>query len=135
MIAKDNGRRIYPSHDFKNSKVNRDLLSKWIAKEQYPLVSKLGPSNHASILQQSNQVVVLHIVNSKDTASQSKFRNMATVWESSDDTRKVLFAEMDRTMWQDYVRDKFNIVHDATSKIIIYDTNVSRRRTPFLVCD
>lgn len=124
LIAKDNAHRIYPSHDFKNSKTNRDLLSSWVENEQYPLVSKLGPNNHESILQ-GNHVVVLNIVNAKDTVSQSKFRNIATVWESSvKSNKKVIFGEMDRAMWRDYVLDKFNIQHDETSKIIIYDAKV-----------
>jgi hypothetical protein len=124
LIAKDNSHTIYPSHDYQNSKTNRDLLSSWVEKEQYPLVSKLGPNNHQAILE-GDQVVVLHIVNPKDTVSQTKFRNIATVWETLDKSdKKVIFGEMDRFMWKDYVSDKFNVQHEERSKIIIYDAKV-----------
>ncbi|GAN07898.1 thioredoxin-domain-containing protein [Mucor ambiguus] len=122
LIAKDNTFRIYPSHDFVNTKASREALVGWIEKEQYPLVSKLGPSNQQSILQ-GNKPVVINIVNAKDTVSQSKFRNIANVWSKSlkADQIKVIFAEMDRAMWKDYVHDKFNIQHDETAKIVIFD--------------
>ncbi|KAL9554563.1 hypothetical protein MBANPS3_002756 [Mucor bainieri] len=122
LIAKDNTFRTYPSHDFVNTKANREALVGWIEKEQYPLVSKLGPSNQQSILQ-GDAPVVINIVNAKDTVSQSKFRNIANVWSKSlkADQIKVIFAEMDRAMWKDYVRDKFNIQHDETAKIVILD--------------
>jgi len=127
LIAKDNTFRIYPSHDFVNTKANREALASWIEKEQYPLVSKLGPSNQQSILQ-GDAPVVIHIVNAKDTVSQSKFRNIANVWSKSlkADQIKVIFAEMDRAMWKEYVQDKFNIQHDETAKIVIFDAPVSR---------
>ncbi|EPB86197.1 hypothetical protein HMPREF1544_07009 [Mucor circinelloides 1006PhL] len=122
LIAKDNTFRIYPSHDFVNTKANREALVNWIEKEQYPLVSKLGPSNQQGILQ-GDAPVVINIVNAKDTVSQSKFRNIANVWSKSlkADQIKVIFAEMDRAMWKDYVRDKFNVQHDETAKIVIFD--------------
>ncbi|KAL7320464.1 hypothetical protein PS15m_000353 [Mucor circinelloides] len=122
LIAKDSTFRIYPSHDFVNTKANREALVNWIEKEQYPVVSKLGPSNQQGILQ-GNVPVVINIVNAKDTVSQSKFRNIANVWSKSlkADQIKVIFAEMDRAMWKDYVRDKFNIQHDETAKIVIFD--------------
>lgn len=125
LIAKDNAYRIYPNHDFENNKANREALTNWIEKEQYPLVSKLGPSNQQSILQ-GNAPVVINIVNAKDTVSQSKFRNIANVWSKSlkSDQIKVIFAEMDRAMWKDYARDKFNVQHDETAKIVIFDAPV-----------
>jgi hypothetical protein len=116
------------THDFsKNTKSNRDALINWIEKEQYPLISKLGPSNHKSILQ-GNLPVVLNIVSSNDAISQSKFRNIASSWfksAKSDTANKVIFAEMDRSMWRNYVLDKFNVQHDDKAKIIIYDAPVS----------
>lgn len=126
LIVKDNGYRTYPSHDFQDDKANRESLVRWIEKERYPLVSKLGPSNQQGILQEGTLPVVLHIVNAKDTVSQSKFRDIATVWNKSlkADQTKVIFAEMDRAMWKDYVRDKFNVQHDETAKIVIYDAPV-----------
>lgn len=125
LIAKDSTFRIYPSHDFVNTKANREALVNWIEKEQYPLVSKLGPSNQQGILQ-GDVPVVINIVNAKDTVSQSKFRNIANVWSKSlkADQIKVIFAEMDRAIWKDYVRDKFNVQHDETAKIVIFDAPV-----------
>lgn len=132
IIIKDNGYRMYSeTHDFsKNTKPNRDALVSWIEKEQYPLISKLGPSNHKSILQ-GNLPVVLNIVSIDDAVSQQKFRNIASAWfksakaQEEEGEKKVIFAEMDRSMWRNYVLDKFNVKHESTSKIIIFDAPVS----------
>ncbi|KAI8641483.1 thioredoxin-like protein [Parasitella parasitica] len=122
LIVKDNTHYVYSRGNFEDNKLNYESLTKWIEKEQYPLVSKLGPSNQQSILQ-GNVPVVINIVNVKDAISQSKFRNIANAWSKSSnaDQSKAIFAQMDRTMWKDYVRDKFKIQHDETAKIVIYD--------------
>ncbi|KAI9480554.1 MAG: thioredoxin-like protein [Benjaminiella poitrasii] len=124
LIAKDNSVRLYHgSHDlFRNTATNRDAFVNWIENEQYPLITKLGPSNQQSVLSDSHSVVVLNIVHAKDTVSQSKFRNIATVWHKSSpsDQIKVIFAEMDRAMWRNYVLDKFGVEHDETAKMVIY---------------
>ncbi|CEP14057.1 hypothetical protein [Parasitella parasitica] len=122
LIVKDDTHYMYPNHNFEDSKLNRELLAQWVEKEQYPLVSKLAPGNQHSILQ-GNMPVVINVVNAKDTISQSKFRNIANAWSKSykADQNKIIFAQMDRTMWKDYVRDKFKIQHDETAKIVVYD--------------
>ncbi|KAI7894885.1 thioredoxin-like protein [Mucor mucedo] len=127
LITKDNSHLVYTgNHDgfSKNSKSSRDTLIRWIEKGQYPLISKLGPSNHKSILQ-GNLPVVLNIVSSQDTASQSKFRDFASTWFKSTNSGSVIFAEMDRSMWKNYVLDKFGVIQADKSKIIIYDAPVS----------
>lgn len=86
----------------------------------------MGPSNHKSILQ-GHLPVVLNIVSSQDTLSQSKFRDFATTWFKSSNTDPVLlFAEMDRSMWKNYVLEKFGVVQADESKIIIYDAPVRK---------
>lgn len=128
IVTKDNGYRTYTgSHDFtKNTKENREALINWIEKEQYPLISRLGPVNQKSILQGSAPVV-LNIVNINDATSQSKFRDIASTWfKSAKPEDKVVFAEMDRHLWRDYVLDTFNVNHDSSSKLVIYDPSVSR---------
>ncbi|KAI9256815.1 thioredoxin-like protein [Helicostylum pulchrum] len=123
LLVKDNSHYLYPAtYDFtKNTKSNRDSLIDWIEKEQYPLISKLGPANHKSILQ-GNSVVVLSIIASHDTVNQLKFRDVATNWYKSDNSKgkNVIFAEMDRSMWRDYVLNEFNIDNDDTARVIIY---------------
>lgn len=91
------------------------------------MISKLGPENHKSILQ-GNSVVVLSIMASHDTSNQLKFRDIATNWYKSDNSKakNVIFAEMDRSMWRDYVLKEFNIDNDDTARIIIYDPGVSK---------
>lgn len=125
LVTKDGGYRIYTgSHGFsKNNAANREALVNWIEKEQYPLISKLGPTNYKSVLQGKSPVVI-NIVNSNDATSQSKFHDIASSWSTSSDL-KVIFAEMDRSMWRDYLLTKFKIKHDDSSKIIIYDPTVS----------
>lgn len=124
---KDDSPYLYPAtHDFtKNNKTNRDSLINWIEKEQYPLISKLGPVNHKSILE-GESIVVLSIISSEDKTNQLKFRDMATTWyKSVQGEKKVIFAEMDRSMWRDYISENFNIDHDKTARVIIYDPIVS----------
>ncbi|CAO3613968.1 unnamed protein product [Mucor hiemalis] len=127
LVTKDGGYRMYTgSHDFSNNNAaNREALVNWIEKEQYPLISKLGPTNYKSVLQGKSPVVI-NIVNSNDATSQSKFHDIASSWsKSTSSDPKVIFAEMDRSMWRDYVLTKFKIKHDDSSKIIIYDPTVS----------
>lgn len=128
LVTKDGGYRMYTgSHDFsKNTAANREALINWIEKEQYPLVSKLGPSNYKSVLQ-GDSPVVIHIVKGDDTSSQTKFHEIASSWSksSSASSSKVIFAEMDRGMWKDYILAKFKIKHDDSAKVIIFDAPVS----------
>lgn len=72
---------------------------------------------------------MLNIVSSQDAASQSKFRDFATSWFKSSNIESVIFAEMDRSMWKNYVLDKFGVIQADKSKVIIYDAPVS-----FIVC-
>ncbi|KAI7905550.1 thioredoxin-like protein [Cokeromyces recurvatus] len=125
LIAKDNKIHMYQNarNLSQNTDKNRNAFINWIENEQYPLVTKLGPNNQQSILQKNHAPpVVLNIVNAKDAISQSKFRNIAKAWyKSTPSTQiKLIFAEMDRAMWKDYVSEKFKVEHDETAKIIIY---------------
>jgi hypothetical protein len=64
-----------------------------------------------------------------DAVSQSKFRDIASKWvKSAKPEDKVVFAEMDRDLWKEYVLKKFNVDHDGSSKLIIYDPSVSEER-------
>lgn len=122
MISKDNTHHIYPSHDL----ANREDIIAWIESERNPRVISLDPSNYEAILGGESNVV-LNIVNAKDTASQAKFRNIATQWQDTiwGDGYEVVFAEMDRAVWRDYVREKFDIQDDDSARLVIYQPSVS----------
>ncbi|KAI8967043.1 thioredoxin-like protein [Mycotypha africana] len=123
LIAKDGMFSMYSKHDFSNLD-DKPALLRWIENVKYPLVSKLGPTNYKSILE-GHSPVVLNIINAKDTTSQSKFRDIASNWKVANEggnvSRRVIFAEMDRAMWREYVLEKFNVEHDSTSKLIIFN--------------
>lgn len=74
---------------------------------------------------QGSLPVILNIVSSQDTVSQSKFRDFASTWFKSSNPDSIIFAEMDRSMWKNYVLDKFGIIQADKSKVIIYDAPVS----------
>jgi hypothetical protein len=123
LIVKDSSFETYTIRDFTNSKLNREALIHWIEKEQYPLVSKLTPSNQQTILQ-GHLPTVLHLVDGSDSVSQSKFKDVATTWHKSSEVRtEAVFAEMNRDMWKDYALQKFGI--NAPNTVIIYDAPVS----------
>ncbi|RCH81167.1 hypothetical protein CU098_003500, partial [Rhizopus stolonifer] len=112
LIAKDNMYHIYGSHDFSNTKSAQEALIHWIEEEQYPLITKLGPQNGMQVLQ-GHVPVVINLFDAEDKTSQSKFRMLASAWNKQQHETKVIFAEMDRSMWKDYVASKFNIQHET----------------------
>jgi hypothetical protein len=127
LVSKDNTFKVYASHDFKNTQKNKENLEHWIQREQYPLVSQVGPSNQHIILK-GNHRVVLSIVDPSDTAAQSKLRDAAGAWAKTNRPSfelPVIFAQMDRSMWGDYVLAKFKIKQDGQNRIVIYDPTVS----------
>lgn len=126
LVSKDNTFKVYASHDFKNTQKNKENLEYWIQREQYPLVSQVGPSNQHIILE-GNHRVVLSIVDPSDTA-RSKLRDAAGAWAKTKRPSfelPVIFAQMDRSMWGDYVLAKFKIKQDGQNRIVIYDPTVS----------
>ncbi|KAG1045256.1 hypothetical protein G6F43_011304 [Rhizopus delemar] len=124
MVLKDGKQKMYTAHDFKDTESNEKTLFDWIEKEQYPLVSKLNPSNYQSILE-GKKPVVLNIINAQDTVSQTRFHKAAIAWDRSSQGDGAIFAEMDHAMWGQYVRDKFNVEHNNVPKIVIYNTATS----------
>jgi hypothetical protein len=123
MVLKDGKQKMYTAHDFKDTESNEKTLFDWIEKEQYPLVSKLNPSNYQSILE-GKKPVVLNIINAQDIVSQTRFHNAAIAWDRSSQGDGAIFAEMDHAIWGQYVRDKFNVEHNNVPKIVIYNTAV-----------
>ncbi|KAI8888561.1 thioredoxin-like protein [Backusella circina FSU 941] len=123
LVSKDNTFKVYPSHDFKNTQKNKESLERWIQREQYPLVSEVGPSNQHIILEGEHRVV-LSIVDPKDTVAKNKLRDVAAAWAKTKRPSvelPVIFAQMDRSMWRDYVLTKFKIKHDGENRVVIYD--------------
>ncbi|CAO3681401.1 unnamed protein product [Rhizopus stolonifer] len=123
IILKDGKHKLF-THDLKDTESNEKRLFDWIEGEQYPLVSRLNPSNYLAILQ-GDRPVVLNIVNNNDAVSRAKFHAMATSWDNLGQGSGTVFAEMDRAVWGDYVRDNFKVEYSSDSKVIIYNTEKS----------
>lgn len=122
IILKDGKHKLF-THDLKDTEINEKRLFDWIEGEQYPLVSRLNPSNYLAILQ-GDRPVVLNIVNNNDAVSRAKFHAMATSWDNLGQGASTVFAEMDRAVWGDYVRDNFSVEYSSNPKVIIYNTEV-----------